>query len=80
MLLKPIYIVYTLVIGLLIYTFYLYTRPVETFEFRDELALKYYLKKEELKRDWKKKFSDELDDADTKVTGQVVKTLYPERK
>ncbi len=50
----------------------------EPFAYRDELAIKYVVKKEKMKQDTKKSISDWIDDADNKVTGQVMKTLYPD--
>ncbi len=52
---------------------------LESFAFRDDLALKYFLKKEEIKYKTKKRFNDWVDDTDSAVTGRVTKTLYPEQ-
>ncbi len=54
-------------------------RNVEPFAFRDDMALKYFLKKEEIKYKVKKRLNDWVDDTDTAVTGRVTKTLYPEQ-
>lgn len=54
-------------------------KTMEPFAFRDDLALKYFLKKEEIKYKTKKRFNDWVDDTDSAVTGRVTKTLYPEQ-
>jgi hypothetical protein len=53
-------------------------QKVEHFAYRDELAIKYVLRKEKMKQDTKKSLNDWIDGTDEKVTGQVMKTLYPE--
>jgi hypothetical protein len=62
----------------LLFLFYM-GRSVEPFAFRDDMALKYFLKKEEIKYKVKKRFNDWVDDTDNAVTGRVTKTLYPEQ-